>query len=387
MTQSVCHVGFMRLGNPSRIEKEIQFLRENEFTGEVSVFGVHDPMVAISKSLQDRADVLAISPEAPLRALPVVGKLLRFFKWGWQIRRVLRHRADTIVVIHGLAALVVCCCLFRPKGRLIYDAHEYETERNGFKPWQKWLARFAEKVCIRNVSEAWAVSPSIVQAYRTRYPRTPIRLIMNLPQRPKADAVTADIRASLDIPPDRTVCGYLGALGPGRLIERYLDVFAQLWDEKTSNRNETPDLVILGEGSLRRLCEDAAARYPNIHYLPPVPPDHVVAAAGHFDIGLCLIDPSSLSYKFSLPNKFFQHLSAGNLVIVLDASTDMISFKADDNRILTTKADQLAQSITTATEAVASNANARFATEKSYFWEDQASILHEAFDELALRTE
>lgn len=384
MTQSICHIGYMRLGNPSRIEKEIQFLHQSGFVGDVSVFGVYDPAVTISDSLQEIAEVHAISPEAPLRSVPIVGKVLRYLKWARQIRQILRKRTYTIVVIHSLAALVVCCFLFRPKGRLIYDAHEYETERNGFRPWQKRLARLAEGLCIGKASEVWAVSPSIVDAYRTRYPHVPARLIMNLPPRPLPDVTDPDIRARLDIPPDRLVCGYLGALGPGRCIELYLDTFAKLWESRTADRNTVPDLVIVGDGVLRSRCEQAAAKFPNIHYLPPVPPDQVVAAARHFDIGLCLIDPSSLSYKYSLPNKFFQHLSAGNFTIVLDASTDMLRFAPDDNRILTTQADTLSRAIGAAAQAHARNAATSFANDKSYFWEDQTAQLHAAFADLPL---
>ena len=125
MTHSVCHVGYMRLGNPSRIEKEIQFLHQNGFTGDVCVFGVDDPAVVVSTRLQEIADVHTISPEAPLRGVPVVGKLLRFYRWAKQVRRALRHRKDAVVVIHSLPALVVCCFMNRLDGRLIYDAHEY----------------------------------------------------------------------------------------------------------------------------------------------------------------------------------------------------------------------------------------------------------------------
>ncbi|GAA6177813.1 glycosyltransferase [Sulfitobacter pacificus] len=381
---SVCHVFMSKLANESRLEKEIGFLRTHGFDGPVQVLGVADADVVVSPTLHQMAQVRLFSPEAPLRRIPIVGKLLRFRRWATQVRAALRQRDNTIVVAHSLPAFVVCSALNKLSGRLIYDAHEYETERNGFRPWQKRLARLAEGLCIGKASEVWAVSPSIVDAYRTRYPHVPARLIMNLPPRPLPDVTDPDIRARLNIPPDRLVCGYLGALGPGRCIELYLDTFAKLWESRTADRNTVPDLVIVGDGVLRSRCEQAAAKFPNIHYLPPVPPDQVVAAARHFDIGLCLIDPSSLSYKYSLPNKFFQHLSAGNFTIVLDASTDMLRFAPDDNRILTTQADTLSQAIGAATQAHARNAATSFASDKSYFWEDQTPQLHAAFADLPL---
>ena len=384
-TRSICHVFMSKLANESRLEKEIDFVLRHGFDGLVGVLGVADPDVTVSPTLRNMAKVQIFSPEASLRRVPVVGKLLRFRRWASQVRRALKHRKDTIVIAHSLPALVVCSLLFRVQGRLIYDAHEYETERNGFRPWQKRLARLAESLCISKVSEIWAVSPSIVDAYRRCYSDIPIRLVMNLPAKPALNTSHLDIRTRLNIPPEHIVCGYLGALGRGRCIELYLETFASLWEAQTE-RNTAPDLVILGEGPLRALCEEYAAKFPNIHYLPPVLPDQVVAVARHFDIGLCLIDPSSLSYRFSLPNKFFQHLSAGNFVLVFDVSEDMLRFAADDNRILTVRAGALPLAITKATEAVYENARRPFANTRQYFWESQDPELLAAMPDLALRT-
>lgn len=386
-----------KLANESRLEKEIGFLHKTGFVGEIAVLGVADPDVEVSHTLQEMAQVQVLSPEAPLRRVPVLGKALRFLTWARQVRRILKQRRDSVIVIHSLAALVACCLARRHRARIIYDAHEYETERNGFAPWQKRLARVAERLCIGKVSETWAVSPSIVAAYRKRYPDCPVRLIMNLPPAPdetRPAAAETDLRGRLGLGPERLVFGYLGALGPGRSVELYLETFTRLWEEaENAAENATgdggapgavPDLVILGDGMLRERCAQAAAQMPNIHYLPPVAPDQVVAAARSFDVGLCLIDPSSLSYRFSLPNKFFQHLSAGNFVLVLDASQDMLSFAADDNRILTTRAGQLAQDLVKASESVARNADEPFADARTYYWESQEPELAAAFSDLDL---
>lgn len=385
--QTVCHVFMSKLANESRLEKEIGFLHRAGFDGEIAVLGVEDPGVQVSRTLQEMAQVQVLSPEAPLRRVPILGKALRFWTWARQLRRILRQRNDSVIVIHSLAALFASCFLLRHSARIIYDAHEYETERNGFAPWQKRLARVAERLCIGKVSETWAVSPSIVAAYRKRYPDCPVRLIMNLPPAPdetRHNTAETDLRSRVGLGPERMVFGYLGALGPGRSIEMYLEVFSQLWDAGGEDQSAVPDLVILGDGSLRDLCARTAERVPNIHYLPPVAPDQVVAAARSFDVGLCLIDPSSLSYRFSLPNKFFQHLSAGNFVLVLEESEDMLGFARDDNRILTTRTGQLAQDMTGAIDAVSRNATAPFADVRTYYWESQEGELAAAFSDLDL---
>ena len=52
--------------------------------------------------------------------------------------------------------------------------------------------------------------------------------------------------------------------------------------------------------------------------MPPVPPGDVVSALRSAAVGLSLIQPVSLSYELTMPNKVFEYLAAGVPVLVSD---------------------------------------------------------------------
>lgn len=66
------------------------------------------------------------------------------------------------------------------------------------------------------------------------------------------------------------------------------------------------------------VIKDFSSKYPNIHYLPAVPPDEVIAYAAGADVGICPLENSSLSDYFSLPNKLFEYILAGLPVCIND---------------------------------------------------------------------
>ena len=97
---------------------------------------------------------------------------------------------------------------------------------------------------------------------------------------------------------------FAGSLGEGRNIRAILDAFA-------APAVNAHVVFLSGGGKLDSLVSEYCARHPNIHRLPAVPPAEVVRFVGGCDVGLCLIQPSCLSYKLSLPNKAFEYAQAG----------------------------------------------------------------------------
>ena len=58
--------------------------------------------------------------------------------------------------------------------------------------------------------------------------------------------------------------------------------------------------------------------FENIHFHDPVGPDSLCEFTGSADLGICLIEDLCLSYKFCLPNKFFEYAMAGLPILVSD---------------------------------------------------------------------
>ena len=58
--------------------------------------------------------------------------------------------------------------------------------------------------------------------------------------------------------------------------------------------------------------------FENIHIHDPVAPDSLCEFTGSADLGICLIEDLCLSYRFCLPNKFFEYAMAGVPILVSD---------------------------------------------------------------------
>jgi hypothetical protein len=56
-----------------------------------------------------------------------------------------------------------------------------------------------------------------------------------------------------------------------------------------------------------------------------VPPEEIVSTLVKYDIGISVIPSQPLSYKYSLPNKFFEYIAAG-LAVVIGPSPEMARF-------------------------------------------------------------
>ena len=67
------------------------------------------------------------------------------------------------------------------KSKLVYDAHELETEVEGLKGLRKYLSKIVEKFLIRQVDLTIVVGREIEKWYLKEYGKIPIVTVMNCP--------------------------------------------------------------------------------------------------------------------------------------------------------------------------------------------------------------
>jgi glycosyltransferase involved in cell wall biosynthesis len=109
---------------------------------------------------------------------------------------------------------------------------------------------------------------------------------------------------------------YHGLLARGRGIETLILAIAKI--------RRPARLVLRGNGSsryvshLRRLAATHAAP-ETIVFEPAVPLEHVVDSAARSDIGLFVPPLATPQYRYMLPNKLFEYLMAGLMVVFSDA--------------------------------------------------------------------
>lgn len=235
------------------------------------------------------------------------GYVLKYLDWLRQVRVLLREFGVDVLHIHGIRTLHAGVVLRREFGcRLVYDAHELETEANGVTGLPKPAFKLLEHRLMRSVDALMVVAPSILDWYRRHRPAVPTELVRNIPTRAARQVEPDDSRSyrrRFGLPEDAIVFVLQGALLPGRGIEALLTLFAE--------RNDERHLVLMGYGTLLPRVERAAAASRHVHVMPGVPSEDVVAWVSGADVGVFLLEPSCLSYECAMPNKFFEFLLAG----------------------------------------------------------------------------
>jgi glycosyltransferase involved in cell wall biosynthesis len=294
----------------SRILKETAAIDRAGMFDRVLVLGLTDEMHGVERREGGRT-----TREFSLRTrgLPrnLAGQSIKFAEWRSRILRACRGLPIGVVHCHDLLPLPVAVRIKRDTGaKLIYDAHELETERAGLRGLRRRLAQRTERRMMRHVDAIVTVSPSIVDWYRNRHPGVEVVLVRNVPERVPVNETAEPLRDRLGVPDDAALFISIGGFSRGRGIERALCAFA---DDSVRHH-----VVFMGFGPLAGEIDAAAARCARIHRIPPVSPEEVVRFAAGTDVGLSLTEDSCLNHRFCLPNKVFESLVAGVPVLCSD---------------------------------------------------------------------
>lgn len=306
--KKILHLSHTDISSDSRILKELTALTNSDVGFCVTAIGIHD-LRESHKSKDFVGFKLSqinlwsrqwrLLPDVIRHAFSVLELLVKMTAKGLLSRPDIIHCHDTLVLpVGGVIKLFT-------GARLIYDAHELESNRNGLSPLLGKLTLRAEKILWPLINGLVVVSPSIKQWYHENLGVKKTTVILNSPEL-SGDSVEFDgnyFRDRFDIPAESKVFLYIGIVGPGRGIELLLEVFAR--------PDVNAHVVFLGYGSLIDDVIKSSVTYPNIHYHPAVPHKDVVPIARSADVGLCMIENVSLSDYYCLPNKLFEYAFSG----------------------------------------------------------------------------
>lgn len=208
------------------------------------------------------------------------------------------HCNDTLVLPLGVLIKVIV------GAKVVYDAHELESDRNGLSKMLSVLTLKAEKLLWPMVDALIVVSPSIESWYKANIGSKQTEVILNSPLLSESSVVSQDyLRKTFSIPKGSKIFLYIGIFGKGRGLDLLLDVFG--------DPSVQSSLVFLGYGEMATKLKEVASLKSNIYVHEAVPHEKVVPIASSADFGLCLIEKVSLSDYFSLPNKLFEYSFSG----------------------------------------------------------------------------
>ena len=297
--------------NESRILKETESLVSGGVIDEALIVGICGDGDA-EHEVVDESRVFWRAKLKLSASRGVVAKSFKFVEWYVRVLLGLRKQRFAYVNCHSLSALPLSVCLAWLKGAtLIYDTHELETETATSQGVRKRIAKFVEGVLIKHAALVIVVSAPIAKWYEDTYDLDNVVVVRNIPAAKAASLEPSrKLRDRFSIPDDHKIFLYQGLIDEGRGVEIMLDIVPKF--------SPSFHCVFMGNGALVPKVRQLAATSPNVHHLPAVHPQDVLSFTVGADVGVILVQNVSLSYYYSLGNKFFEYLMAGLPVIASD---------------------------------------------------------------------
>ena len=224
--------------------------------------------------------------------------------------RMVRLRAD-VVHAHDVNTLPTAWLAARLSGaRLVYDAHEISTSREGYTSFRK-LVGLVEKVLMPRADGTITTTEARAKFFARAYGIARPLVLQNRPreQRPQA---SERIRQELGLTEHWPIVLYQGGVQQGRGLERLVRVAAQV---------PGAYFVFIGGGrldaSLRRIAQELGIE-DRVRFIPTVALADLPSYTASADIGVQPIENTCLNHYTTDSNKLFEYVQAGLPVIASD---------------------------------------------------------------------
>lgn len=308
-------------------------------------------------------------------------KLVQLLKYFEFVYRVVQQYKDSDILhcndLNSLPIGVIIKIFFNRDVKIVYDAHEYETEMNGLKGVQKNLVKWLEKRLIKYADKVITVSDAIANEYVKLYNIEKPVLILNTPAYKIIEKKNI-FRETFDISDEKTIFLYQGGLFSGRGINILLETFKTISDDKVV-------IIFMGFGPFESTIQEASREYKNIYFHKAVSSDILLDYTSSADFGISTIEDTCLSYRYCLPNKIFEYLMAEIPVIVSNlpemnklVQNNVIGVVAEAN---TSRGLKEAINIAVTLDKEELNKNIK-RVKQVYNWEEQENVLLAEYREL-----
>lgn len=315
MNKKILHLSPTDIRYDSRILKELKAVQKIENTTLVA-FGIDDSeghkyeteQMPFIKVFNIATKNLKFLPRPVRYFLNLIEAFIRMVFPGIKYKPDVIHCHDTLYL--PIAKMIKLFC----GSKLIYDAHELESDKAGQSKILSKYTLFIEKMLWKDIDILISVSPSIIDWYDKHLGKKKSVLILNSPlldTSPKEKSKNNYLREKFNIPEGKKIFLYLGIISEvGRGVNLYLDVFQR--------KEVDSHIVFIGYGEYVDEIKKIALNNENIHYHPAVPHHQVVEVSTSADVGLCLVEAVSLSDYYCLPNKLFEYAFSELYILASD---------------------------------------------------------------------
>lgn len=298
---------FNNYTNDSRVFKTANSLSSEGY--KVSVVGHHDVNLAKSE-IVNGVKIHRVSFLNRKITKSKISKLIAYIKY---IKEALFYSSETDIIhcndLNTLPIGVLIKKFYNKNVKVVYDAHEYETQKNGLHGIDKKLVALLERYCIKYADQVITVSDSIAHEYVRLYGIDKPYVVLNTPLKKKM-AKQNLFRDRFNISKKQSIFLYQGNFGPGRGIEVLLSTFKLIESSSV--------IIFMGYGQLENKIKEHASHYRNIYFHEAVNQTVLLDYTSSADFGIATIENTCLSYYYSLPNKIFEYIMANLAVIVSD---------------------------------------------------------------------
>jgi len=392
--------------NDARVMKEAQTLQRAGY--QVRVFALHTPGVTQQQAvLDDGIEVVRVarSPLWKLRkknlqpavkaggesqqSAPVNPSLkllvLRAVSRGWThlalLFKMLEYRA-TVVHSHDVNTLPTAWLAAKlSRARLVYDAHEISTSREGYKSLRK-VVGFVEKQLMPSANGTITTTDARAKYFARAYGVERPLVLQNRPRLIESPPSNR-IREELGLVEPWPIVLYQGGLQQGRGLEKLV---------RTAQHVPDCYFVLIGGGRLTQpltqLAQELNLQH-KVHFIPTVALAELPSYTASADVGVQPIENTCLNHYTTDSNKLFEYVIAGLPVIATDFPEIRRIVRSNDIGLLVPANNEQALSRTIIQLLEDPALRARFAsnarkTAQNLNWESQEKCLVDLYERVLL---
>lgn len=359
MTSFTLHIFLSSIESETRLYKEAAYTLSKGICSRVAVLGLwrdglaRDEVTEYGLEIHRLPTMVRKYRDRPLvRQFGLLRKLLALISLFQyivsSIMMSMRLRPD-YVSCHNASMLPVAWAASRlSSATLEYLPHELETQRSGLSGSKKKIETWIERRFIHKARNVVVVCDPIKEWYENAYELTNVHVVRNVPEK-KALRVRpipeGGFRERFGIPDSARVFIYQGLFSAGRGIEVLIEAFKRMDPAKSH-------VVFMGYGvdASQASIDAASATCANIHFQPAVAREWIISYSQSADIGLCISENAALSYRYALPNKFFEYAHAGVPILVSENFEYQADLLAKGGFGWATPLDRLEQTLTDLSE-------------------------------------